>query len=38
MQFYTTAEKYSWINKKQAWAVGEVDMLKGAVNMKCFSN
>jgi hypothetical protein len=38
MQFYTVSEKYSWINKKQAWAVGEVDMLTGAVKMKCFSN
>ena len=38
MQFYTVSEKYRWINKKQAWAVGQVDMLSGAVNMKCFSN
>lgn len=38
MDFYTSAEKYSWLNSKQVWAVGDVDMINGLVNMKGYSN
>ncbi|MCB0281578.1 MAG: DUF3237 family protein [Calditrichaeota bacterium] len=38
MDFYTSAGKYNWLNSKQVWAVGEVDMINGLVNMKGYSN
>jgi hypothetical protein len=38
MDFYTVSEKYEWLNKKQVWSVGEVDMTTGKVNVTGFSN
>jgi hypothetical protein len=38
MDFYTVSEKYEWLNKKQVWSVGEVDMTTGKVKVTGFSN
>lgn len=38
MEFFTTSEKYSWINKKQVWSVGEVNMTSGNVKVSGFTN
>jgi hypothetical protein len=36
--FYTASEKYQWLNTKQVWAVGEVDMVLGKVQVKGYLN
>ena len=38
MQFSTVSSQYDWINKKQVWGIGEVDMQKGAIQIKGYSN
>lgn len=38
LSFSTNSEKYDWLNQKQVWAVGEVNMIHGNVSMKCYSN
>ncbi|MCB9300399.1 MAG: DUF3237 family protein [Lewinellaceae bacterium] len=36
MQFTTASPKYSWLNKIQAWAVGEVDWNTGKVTVQAY--
>ena len=38
MDFFTASSEYDWINKKQVWSVGEVDMKSGKVLVTGFSN
>jgi hypothetical protein len=38
MRFYSTYPKYSWLNKKQVWGLGEVNMNRGEVKVKGFTN
>ena len=38
MEFLTASPKYDWLNKKQVWSVGEVNMINGKVNVSGFSN
>lgn len=38
MRFSTASHKYNWVNKKQVWGVGEVNMQKGAIRIKGYSN
>ena len=38
MHFSTISSKYSWLNIKQGWLIGEVDMIKGKVKMKGYIN
>ncbi len=38
MDFYTVSDKYEWLNRKQVWSVGEVDMTTGKVRVSGFSN
>jgi hypothetical protein len=38
MEFLTTSSNYSWLNRKQVWVVGEVDMINGEVKAAGFSS
>ncbi|MBU2493742.1 MAG: DUF3237 domain-containing protein [Bacteroidetes bacterium] len=38
MHFSTASKKYDWLNKKQVWGIGEVDMKKGEIKVKGYSN
>lgn len=38
LSFSTNSPRYDWLNKRQVWAVGEVDMIKGNVSLKGYSN
>lgn len=38
MRFSSAYPKYSWLNKKQVWGIGEVNMNKGEVKVKGFTN
>lgn len=38
MDFYTSSERYNWINKKRVWSVGDVDMTNGKVKVSGFGN
>jgi predicted nucleic acid-binding Zn-ribbon protein len=38
LNFSTSSPEYEWINTKQVWGVGLVDMIRGNVSMKCYSN
>jgi hypothetical protein len=38
MEFFTVSQKYEWINKKQVWSIGEVDMRAGKVKVTGYIN
>lgn len=38
LSFLTNSPEYNWLNQKQIWAVGIVDMIQGNVSMKCYTN
>jgi hypothetical protein len=38
MEFLTASQKYDWLNKKQVWVTGEVNMLNGQVNVSGYSS
>lgn len=38
MQFSTAAARYQWINARQMWGVGEVDMQSGTVAVRGYSS
>jgi hypothetical protein len=38
LEFLTVSPKYEWLNKKQVWVTGEVDMLSGKVKVSGFSS
>jgi len=38
MDFSTASEKYLWINAKQVWGTGQVNMAAGMVTVQGFSN
>ncbi len=38
MEFHASSKEYEWLNKKQAWIVGEVDLTIGKVNVSGYSN
>jgi hypothetical protein len=38
MTFSTASEKYGWLNNKMVWGVGKVNMQKGIVTVKGYSN
>jgi hypothetical protein len=38
MKFSSAFPQYSWLNKKQVWGVGEVNMIEGKVTVKGFTN
>jgi len=38
MSFSTASEQYRWINSKQVWGIGEVDMFAGQVSVKGYIN
>lgn len=38
MEFFATSTEYEWLNKKQVWSVGEVNMSTGKVHVTGFSN
>ena len=38
MDFYTVSDKYEWLNRKQVWSIGEVDMITGKVKVSGFSS
>lgn len=37
LKFTTAHEKYQWLNKRQVWALGKVNMETGKVNVKAFA-
>jgi hypothetical protein len=38
LEFFTVSDRYNWLNKKQAWVVGDVNMLNGEVKVSGYSN
>lgn len=38
MRFSSAYPKYNWLNKKQVWGLGEVNMIEGKVTVKGFTN
>lgn len=38
LSFSTNSHKYEWLNQKQVWGIGVVDMIEGSVSMKCYCN
>lgn len=38
MDLYTHSEKYNWVNQKQFWIVGEVNMNSGTVKVSGYNN
>jgi len=38
MEFFATSTEYEWLNKKQVWSVGEVNMSTGKVHVTGFGN
>ena len=38
MNFSTASANYQWLNQKLAWGLGEMDMRKGFVNTRAYTN
>jgi len=38
MRFSSASPQYNWLNKKQVWGIGEVNMIEGKVTVKGFTN
>jgi len=38
MRFSSAFPQYSWLNKKQVWGIGDVNMQRGEVTVKGFTN
>ncbi|MFO7446123.1 MAG: DUF3237 family protein [Ignavibacteriaceae bacterium] len=38
MNFSTASPRYEWLNKKQVWGIGEVNMFTGIITVKGYSN
>jgi len=37
MTFTTHSPRYAWLNKQQVWAIGQADMVRGAVTVRAYS-
>ncbi len=38
MRFSTTAPQYQWLNQKQVWGIGSVDMAAGKIDITGYAN